>query len=90
MTTHPVSRVTRAYSLPVSDFDHLKAFQRGLQHVSDTYANRPYKVTNSVALSGIVRHHELMAAVAARLDMDVTALVAGLYLGELSISEARS
>lgn len=87
-------RVIRAYSLPVAQFDHLKAYQRSLQLVADETAGTPaaegddHWIDNSMALARIVQEHGLLSMAAARVGMRTEQFVAALYMGDLKVMPA--
>ncbi len=85
MASHPTPRVIRAYSLPVAQFDHLKAFQRYRQ-LTINRAGESRDVTNSEALACIVRHHELISTVAGLHNLMPDEFASALYLGDLKVS----
>ena len=82
-------RVIRVYTLPVPQFDHLKAVQRFLQQKADREAGAPateldpHHVTNSAALAHVLHWHGLIAQAAARHGMQPDEFAAALYLGDL-------
>jgi hypothetical protein len=89
MTTQPIPRVIRAYALPVPQFDTFKHYQRTFQQSEDQSAfddDRDARtITNSEAMSRLVRLIELLAHPASCADMEVTAFVTALHIGDLKV-----
>jgi hypothetical protein len=81
------ARVIRAYSLPVTAFDHLKGYQRLYQHQADPTAET-HTVTNSEALTRILADHYKLGMVASRQHLDVQALCNGLANGTLVVQKS--
>lgn len=89
MALHPTPRVIRAYSLPVAQFDTLKAYQRFLQNQADFEAGTvaqegdAHWVTNSAALANIIHLHCGVSFIAGMAGMFPGPFVSALLLGDL-------
>jgi len=81
------ARVVRAYSLPVGAFDHLKNLQRHRQHTIDP-TGETHTVTNSEALTEIIKDHYLLGVVAGFQDRTVSELCRDLARGTLVVVPA--
>lgn len=88
-------RVVRVYTLPVPQFDHLKAIQRFLQQKADREAGvpateaDPHHVTNSAALAHVLHWNGLIAQAAARHGVQPDEFATALYLGDLVAVEPK-
>lgn len=82
-------RVIRAYSLPVAQFDTVKAYQRFIQNQADrdvgsvAQEGDAHWVTNSQALAHIVQMHSNVCFVATMAGMFPAPFVTALMLGDL-------
>lgn len=85
-------RVIRAFSLPVSQFDQLKTFQRALQLAADREVGVAARegdahwIDNSRALAHLVQEHGLFSMAAGRVGMRSGEFATALYLGDLKAS----
>lgn len=80
------ARVIRAYSLPVDAFDHLKATVRLRQWQVDP-TGESHTVTNSEALTRILRSHYALGTVAAFQGMQTEELCLALATGRLVVTQ---
>ncbi|MDP2263560.1 MAG: hypothetical protein Q8K24_10435 [Hydrogenophaga sp.] len=81
------ARVVRAYSLPVSAFDHLKNLQRMRQHAIDPTGDT-HTVTNSEALLEVLNDHYRLGVPAAHLGRTTSELCRDIARGTLVVVPA--